>query len=248
MGSAPFEAPGSPAWWASRRPAGLPAQRRGRPPLDVGRIIAVALELVDEVGVQPFSLRMLANAMESGTATLYRHFASKDELMAYVVDRVLSEVHIADQKNVATWQDAIRAGAEAFHETLRRHPNVLPLLMAQVPIGPNGLANRERVMHMLLGYGFPVGLAARAFTAIGHYVIGFAVQQHGPGSPSPERGPQLLDFYRHLDPTTFPATTAAAEELTTVTLDEEFRFGLGLIINGLEKDATSAAEHLPAGG
>ncbi|MEV6735801.1 TetR/AcrR family transcriptional regulator [Streptomyces sp. NPDC051104] len=197
-------------------------------------MVSAALKLVDEVGVQAFSLRMLADVLESGTATLYRHFASKDELMAYVVDRVLGEVHVTGQEDFATWQDAITAGAEAFYETLRRHLNVLPLLMAQVPVGPNGLANRERLIQLLLGHGFPVELAARAFTAIGHYVVGFAVQQHGPGSAGPESGPQLLDFYRHLDPATYPATTSAAEELTTVPLEEEFRFGLRLIIKGLE--------------
>jgi AcrR family transcriptional regulator len=203
--------------------------------LDVGRIVAVALKLVDEVGVQAFSLRMLAETLESGTATLYRHFASKDELMAYVVDRVLGEVHVTDHEDLATWQDAVAAGARALHETLRRHPNVLPLLMAQVPVGPNGLANRERVMQLLLGHGFPIDLAARAFTAIGHYVVGFAIQQHGPGSASIESGPQLLDFYRQLDPAIYPATTSAAEELTTVPLEEEFRFGIDLIVEGLER-------------
>jgi AcrR family transcriptional regulator len=207
--------------------------------VDVGRIITVALKLVDEVGVQAFSLRMLADALESGTATLYRHFASKDELMAYVVDRVLGEVHVTSQDDVATWQDAIAASAEAFYQTLRQHPNILPPLMAQVPVGPNGLANRERAVHVLLLHGFPVDLAARAFTAVGHYVVGFAIQQHGPGSVDPQSSRHLRDFYQHLDPTRYPATTSAAEALTTVPVEEEFRFGLSLVINGLEQTRAS---------
>ncbi|GAA3245601.1 TetR/AcrR family transcriptional regulator [Nonomuraea helvata] len=217
-------------------------QRRGRPPVDVGHIVTVALGLVDEVGVQTFSLRMLAEALGSGTATLYRHFASKDELMVHVVDRVLGEVEVSDLEGIATWQEVITSVAEALYDTLRRHPHVLPLLVAQVPVGPNGLAHRERVLRLLLGHGFPIGLAARAFTAVGHYVIGFAIQQFGTASASPDEAPQLLAFYRDLDPAVYRATVSAAEELTTVPLDEEFHFGLTLIISGLERlhDASDA--------
>ncbi|MFD4530251.1 TetR/AcrR family transcriptional regulator [Streptomyces sp. NPDC058470] len=225
--------PGSPAWWASRPPT--PVHRRGRPPVDVGKVVDMALQLVDEVGVQALTLRMLADALGSGTATLYRHFASKDELLAHVVDRILGDVRV-DPASLEglTWREATVAGAEAFYDTLCRHPHALPLLVEQVPVGPNGLRNRERIIGLLLAFGFSVDLAARAFTAIGHYVVGFAIQQHGPGAARPEDRPQLLDFYRSLDPAAYPATAAAAEELTGVPLREEFRFGLDLLLDGLE--------------
>ena len=216
MSPAAPQMPGSPAWWAGRLPP--PAtRRRGRPPREVASIVEAALKLVDEVGAQAFSLRMLAEVLGSGTATLYRHFAGKDELMAYVVDRVLGEIHPCEQEGPVSWQQAMTSRAEAFYHALRRHPNTLPLLVAQVPVGPNGLAVRELALGLLLAHGFPTDLAARAFTAIGHYVIGFAIQQHGPGAPATTTGPQLQAFYRMLDP------------------DDEFRFGLGLLITGLER-------------
>ncbi|MFE2428836.1 TetR/AcrR family transcriptional regulator [Streptomyces sp. NPDC059373] len=196
----------------------------------------MALKLVDEVGVQALTLRMLADALDSGTATLYRHFAGKDELLAHVADRVLGEVPVPSEvPDGLSWREAVEMGAEAFYRTVRRHPHVLPLLVAQVPVGPHGLVNRERTLSLLLGYGFPVDLAARAFTAIGHYVIGFAIQQHGPGAPRPEDEALLRDYYRSLDPATYPATTAAADDLTGVPVEGEFRFGLGLVLDGLEK-------------
>jgi AcrR family transcriptional regulator len=196
----------------------------------------MALRLVDEVGVQALTLRMLADALDSGTATLYRHFAGKDELLAHVADRVLGEVPVPTEvPHGLSWREAVERGADAFYRTVRRHPNVLPLLVAQVPVGPHGLVNRERTLSLLLSYGFPVELAARALTAIGHYVIGFAIQQHGPGAPRPEDEVLLRDYYRSLDPATYPATTAAADDLTGVPLEEEFRFGLGLVLDGLEK-------------
>ncbi|MGW6687170.1 TetR/AcrR family transcriptional regulator [Streptomyces sp. NPDC054961] len=258
MAADPPALPGSPDWWATRPvpPATPEGPRRGRPALDTGRVIDTALRLVDEHGAQQFSLRMLADALGSGTATLYRHFAGKDEILAYVVDRVLGEADLTDLSGAAapaagsgrdadtdadtdagpgaTWQGALTATAHRLYGALRRHPDVLPLLMAQVPVGPHGLAQRERVLGALLGHGLPVDLAARAFTAVGHYVIGFAAQQHGPAA-APENGPRLAAFYGRLDPAAYPALTEAAPALTSVPVDEEFRFGLALLVHGLEQ-------------
>ena len=200
--------------------------------------MSVALEIVDEVGTDAFSMRLLADRLGSGTATLYRHLASKDELMLYVVDRILGEVGIdvdADALSKTTWQHATARGAGAFYEVLKNHPNALPLLVSQVPVGPNALINRERSMAVLLARGFPLELAARGYTAVAHYVVGFALQQHAPGAPQPQDAARLRELYRALDVETYPATVATADELTGVPLDEEFRFGLQLILDGIER-------------
>ncbi|WP_327180728.1 TetR/AcrR family transcriptional regulator [Streptomyces sp. NBC_01334] len=204
--------------------------------MDAGLIVETALRLIDEVGIQALTLRMLADALNSGTATLYRHFNGKDELLALVADRILGEVQVPPEKlDGLPWREAVAVAADTLYGTLRRHPNAVSLLAAQVPVGPNGLRGRERLIALFLSHGFPVDLAARAFTAIGHYVIGFAIQQHGPGTPRPEDQVQLRGYYHSLDPAAFPATTAAADELTSVPLQDEFRFGLDLLLDGLER-------------
>jgi AcrR family transcriptional regulator len=231
---ASLERPGSPTWW-SERPA-PPVYRRGRPPRSLERIVGAALEILDEVGLD-FSMRLLADRLGSGTATLYRHFAGKDELMVYVVDRILGEVDVDDGDatiTIDTWQRATARGAGAFYDVLKGHPNALPLLVSQVPVGPNALRNRERSLAVLLASGFPRDLAARAYTAVAHYVVGFALQQHTPSAPRREDAARLRAFYRGLDPGSYPATTAAADELTSVALIDEFRFGLQLVLDGIE--------------
>ena len=230
-----LEPPGSPGWW-SRRPA-APVYRRGRPPRSLERIVAVALEILDEVGTDAFSMRLLADRLESGTATIYRHLSSKDELMVYVVDRVLGEVDIetgANALNSTAWRDATARGATAFYEVLQSHPNALPLLIGQVPVGPNALRNRERSLAVLLACGFPPDLAARAYAAVAHYVVGFALQEHAPRAPQSEDAAKLRDFYGTLDANTYPAIVAVAFELTSVPPGEEFRFGLQLVLDGIE--------------
>ena len=229
-----------------------PARAPGLPPGAPAALIRAdrrrRAELVDEVGTDAFSMRLLADRLGSGTATLYRHLAGKDELMAHVVDRILGEVDIetdADNPGDTTWQHVTARGASAFYDVLKSHPNALPLFVSQVPVGPSALLSRERSIAPLLACGFPLDLAARAYTAVAHYVVGFALQQHAPGAPQREDAAKLREFYGGLDAHTYPATVAVADELTSVPLDEEFLFGLQLVLDGIElarKAATPAVK------
>jgi hypothetical protein len=118
--------------------------------------------------------------------------------------------------------------------TLTKHPKAVSLFVKRVPIGPGALAARERGIAVLLAAKFPPQLAARGHTAIAHFVVGFALQQPLDETADSERASQLRDYYRSLDSRTYPASTTVAELLPGATIDEEFEFGLNLIIDGLE--------------
>jgi AcrR family transcriptional regulator len=183
-------------------------------------------------------MRLLAERLDTSTATLYRHVAGKEELMVYVVDCLFAELEAAGdhwESPVRNWREAAQRVSLQFHRALSEHPNVLPLLVTQVPIGPHGLAVRERTVSILVKFRFSPQLAARAYTTLAHYVIGFAVQQHAPGAPGPEDAAALGDYYRGLDPELYPATVAAADDLTAVSLEEEFLEGLEFIIDGIDR-------------
>jgi AcrR family transcriptional regulator len=226
--------PGTPQWWLSRSDKNAKAAGPGRPSISFDKIIATAQQTIDEVGVEAFTLRMLAERLESGTATLYRHAASKAEIFAYVVDRFLGSVPLGNADlSKLTWQQGISGVALVLYRLLRAHPNMVPLLVSQVPIGPNALKNRERALQVLLNNGFSPSLAARAYTTVAHYVIGFAIQQKGAGVPGSVESGELARFYRTLDQTSFPATFKLAEHLPGTSVDDEFLFGLQLIVDGL---------------
>jgi AcrR family transcriptional regulator len=200
-------------------------------PLD--RILAAALELVDEQGADALSMRSLAQRLESGTATLYRHFANRSELVAMMVDRMLGEVDL-DAETVASlpWQQACTLFAQNMFDALGRHGNVASVLIGHVPMGPNAMAHRERVLLVLLDNGFPPVVAAHAYATLSRYVLGFAIQLSG--AATAEQDARLAAAFRELDPSRYPATVAAADDLP-VPLDEEFAYGLRLIVAGLER-------------
>jgi AcrR family transcriptional regulator len=234
VSDSPIDQPGSPEWWLGRPAERDPATRGpGRPPVGLERIIDAAMEILDHDGADALSMRSLAGRLGSSTATLYRHVSSKDEILAYVADRILGQTNL-EGVGFDNWQQACRAGARALYTTLTQHPKAVPLLVKQVPAGPNALEARERGIAVLLAAGFPPGLAARGYTAIAHFVIGFALQQPADETADPGRGRRLRDYYRSLEPRTYPATTTVADELPSATIDDEFEFGLSLIVDGLE--------------
>jgi AcrR family transcriptional regulator len=207
---------------------------RGRPALPLDRILATALELVDEQGADALSMRSLAQRLGSGTATLYRHFGSRSELVALLVDRMIGEI---DMPAIAAlrWQRACMSFAQSTFDALTKHANVASLLIGHIPVGPNALAQREVVLSVLLDNGFAPAAAAHAYATVSRYVLGFAIQLSGSaaGADQPDARDVSAAFHR-LDPSRYPATVAVADELP-VPLAEEFTFGLQLIVAGLER-------------
>src|SRR3954449_8517616 len=229
-GAAP--APGSPAWWSAR--AVPPAEHgRGRPRRSFENIVSVAADLVDELGVDGVNMRLLAERLGTGTATLYRHVAGKDELMVYVLDSRMGEIvgaydALAGQGRPRTWREALERIAFAYRRFLVAHPNLLPLLVGRLPIGPHALTIRERSLAALTERGFSRELAARAFTTLLQYVVGSAVTQAG--SPALVEAAAIRDYYRSLDAAAFPHVAAAAEALTRTPVEAGFVEGLEIVL------------------
>lgn len=209
------------------RPVRTPSRSRGRPPLPLDRIVATAIEILDEHGAEALSMRSLAQRLGSGTATLYRHFAGRDELINHVVDTVMADVDIdADDLRGLPWQQSCETVAHRMFDTLRRHPHAAALMVNRVPTGPHMLALRERALTQLLDAGFPAPLALRAWATIARYVLGFATQLTAADAEPLNTGPDI-------DLADLPATTAVAEHFP-IPLQDEFDFGLELLISGLQ--------------
>lgn len=195
------------------------------------KIIATAVRLVDDEGAAALSMRNLAQRLDTGTAVLYRAVSGRAELVGFVVDRVFGEVEF-EVDTTGDWQQTCRVAAQAIFDTLAQHRGIAPLLIEQVPTGPHVLALRERFLAMLLKAGFAPEAASRAYATLARYVIGFAAQLHDPTIPDPQPT-RLTELFRQLDPAEYPATVAVADCLPTQKLEDEFRFGLDLIVDGL---------------
>jgi AcrR family transcriptional regulator len=198
------------------------------------RIVAAALELVEEQGADALSMRSVAQRLGSGTATLYRRFASRSELVSMVIDQILGEVNLDARAVVEMpWQQACISFARQMFDALSRHGNAAALLVEYIPMGPNASANRELCLSVLLDNGFAPAVATHAYATLARYVLGFAIQLSGSTAAVGEQDAELSAALHHLDTSRYPATVAVADQLP-VPLDEEFEFGLQLFVSGLE--------------
>lgn len=205
----------------------------GRPRIPLERILTTALTILDEDGADALSLRLLAQRLGSSTATLYRHFENRADLVAQVVDRIIGEIEVNDEESGAThWQQAIRRAAVSMFEVLSRHRNVAVLLTEQIPAGPNAAAYRERVLALLLAHGFPQSLAPRAYASLARYVLGFAMQLTADRAAKSRDEARMSAALHQIDAAQFPATRALADFMP-IPIEEEFAFGLDLLLAGL---------------
>lgn len=205
------------------------SRTRGRPPVPKERIVAAALKIVDEEGAEALSLRVLAQRLDSSTATLYRHFSNRAELINHVIDHTFGRVPVqADELRSLDWDEACRAMATWMFENLRSHPNVAPLLLAQAPTGPNAMALREVALQVLLDAGFSPPVAIRCYATLARFVLGFAIQLNGEETEDAA----LAQAYRNSGDDSRPASAAVAAHFP-VPLDDEFSFGLDLLLTGL---------------
>ena len=206
----------------------VPGSRR---PLDREFILTGALDIIDTHGAEALTMRSLAAHLESGTTTLYRHFANRAALIAAVIDRVISEVDTSDTDvTTGTWQQVWKSLSQRLFDALAAHRNLGSLLVENPPIGQATEARRELVLAVLLRDGFDPATAGRLYATMSHYVRGFAIQL---SADSDNQQPQaaLPVTLADADPIRFPATAAAAATgALPMTLAEEFTYGLDLIL------------------
>src|SRR4051795_9894904 len=97
-----------------------------RKPLSRERIVAAALEVVDEQGIEALSMRKLGQQLGFEAMSLYNHVANKDDLLDGMVDLVLAEMDVPQADEGLA---GIRKAAISAHEALRRHPWAAGVLM-----------------------------------------------------------------------------------------------------------------------
>jgi len=221
--------PQPPAVSATAPAIRIPGSRR---PLDREFILTGALDIIDTHGAEALTMRALATHLDSGTTTLYRHFANRAALIAAVIDRVLGTID--NDSPGGTWQQVCKFLAQQLFDTLAEHPNLAPLLIENPPTGPGTLVGREQFLAVLLRDGFTPEAAGRLYATVAHYVIGFAVQLRAHAEAA-----STLDI-PGADPIRFPAIAKiVASGVLPMTLAEEFTYGLDLIL-GIDRldDAT----------
>src|SRR5437588_10866084 len=96
-------------------------------PLTRQRVLEAALHLIDQEGLEGFSMRKLGASLGVEAMSLYNHVESKRALFDGVIELVITETPYPEKPD-ATPREELWAFAQAFRAALRAHPHVLPLV------------------------------------------------------------------------------------------------------------------------
>ena len=125
-----------------------------RPTLTRQRVVAEALTLIAQEGVEALTMRTLAARLGVVPGALYRHVRSKEQLQDLVVDGVLAEVD-CEINQILPWIEQVKVLAHRLRTVLEAHPGVAGLLKTRDPLAPHSLAVAEAVLLPLRNAGFP---------------------------------------------------------------------------------------------
>lgn len=216
------------------RQAGAPP-RRVR--LSRDRVISAAVALADRGGIESLSMRNLALELGVVPMALYKHVASKEELLDGMVDVVFGEVEFPSG---AAWRTAMRERAISMREALLRHRWAIGLMESGTP-GPANLRHHNAVMRCLRDEAhLPFRMAVHAYSVMDSYIYGFALQEKTLAIDIPAAAQRRLDKVaeRHPSPADeYPYLIEVVAELGKSGYDstEEFEFGLDLLLDGIER-------------
>lgn len=137
---------------AVRAAHGVATRRRrdGKPGLSLDRIVEAALALADEDGLTAVSMAKVAARLDSAPMSLYRHVASKDELLSHLQDAAPG-VPPPELATIEDWRTGLRRWTEVQISRAIARPWCLDIPMSTPPLMPNSLAWMELAMRMLVG-------------------------------------------------------------------------------------------------
>lgn len=206
-----------------------------RPPthrgLDRDVVLEAALGLLDLEGLDGLTTRRLAERLGVRSPSLYWHFKNKEELLQLLAEHIAGEVPIPDP--ALPWRARLAALMEGFRRALGRHRDAALIFVRSVPRAPNLLAVAEAAVAALLEGGLGDGEAMRAVGILVGYVTGFALDDAVPSAagPDPEEYERLLSG---LPRERYPKLTRLAPRLGHPARDEQFAFGVRVLLDGLE--------------
>lgn len=218
-------------------PDAVPAPHVPHVPLNRERVLRAAVTFADEFGIEPLTMRNLAEAVGVKAMSLYNHVTNKGDLLDGMIDVVFGEIEPPSGED--PWKQAMRQRAIAVHAALSRHRWAIGLMESRTAPGPATLRHHDAVIGCLRNAGFTLALTGHAYAAMDSYIYGFAMQESGLPFDTPEETAQLAqamlgqfpaDKYPHLAEFTVKHVLQPGYDFGA-----EFLFGLELILDGLQR-------------
>lgn len=223
-------------------PASRPRSRRDRPAkaaLSREAIIDAGLEILRKEGIDALSMRRVAQALDTGPASLYVYVANRDELHAVLFDAAVGTIEI-EETEPKRWR-------EQLHDLITRmctmmadeFPGIAIMGMATIPTGDNVLRVTESMMSLLRAGGASDQAIAYAADLLSLYATSIAYEQSLHQTRFDDEAHEqreiarVMQRFSTISADRYPTMASVAPLMVRGDGHERFALGLDVIINGL---------------
>lgn len=227
-------------------------KRQKRQPLDLQGIVREALALLDEAGLDSLSMRNLAERLGIKAASLYWYVRDKDELLGLLADAISGEARAPALG--LPWRPQLEALLEESRRILLAHRDAARIMVETPPFTPNRLRLIDMTFQALLAAGFTGAEVLRVGRLLNDYVTSFVLEEYNElnmaaglganGAANIEAAETAAQRqFAALPADTYPAIAAVAAHAADPDLDARFRFGLKVVLDGLERQLATDNAH-----
>ena len=121
-------------------------------------------------------MRRVADALNTGPASLYWHVGNKDGLLDLVFDQIIGEMDVPPPQG-DRWKEQLKQIALSQRATILRHRDLVAISMGRIPMGPHALRYTEQVVGVLRAGGVPDDLAVSGYLLLFALVNGFTMDE-----------------------------------------------------------------------
>lgn len=231
----------SPSEAAARGAPASPRSRRDRPAkpaLSREAIVEAGLQIVREEGIDALTMRRLAQALDTGPASLYVYVANRDELWELLFDAAIAAVE-TEPTDPGRWREQLQAlASRTVHVMAEEYPGMARVAMSHIPAAENSLRIAESLLSLLKAGGVSDQAAAYAVDLITTYVNAIAYEQslyatHADPEHQEREVERIAERFATLSPERYPMLAALGPQMTYGDGAERFALGLDVLINGL---------------
>jgi TetR/AcrR family tetracycline transcriptional repressor len=201
-------------------------------------IAHTALGLLDEVGLDGLTMRLVAAKLGVQAPALYWHVKNKQRLLDAMADAMFAEAvdRLESPRLDEPWEDWLAAHARRIRAAMLRYRDGARVFAGTHIADPGMPRTVELTLRTLQDAGFSLVDAGRGVATVLHYTVGYTIEEQarqgtGYGDDNPYQPDRVAAVF---DPERYPlAARAATEVFFEADGDAGFEHGLRLLLSGM---------------
>lgn len=218
-------------------------ERPAKPALTRQGIIDAALAILHEEGLHKVTMRRIAQALDTGPASLYVYVSNTTDLHVQLLDALLATA-TSPLTVEGTWRDRLKQVLTRYTLILFDYPEIARMALTMHPSGPNYLALLEQLLALLKEGGMPDREAAWAVDKLLLYATATAAEQSTRQSSSvaADEDSALVAAITTIDAKRYPHLARLGNELFVGSGPDRFEWGIDILLSGALNTPRAATE------